>query len=166
MAHKILVAVDGSASSERAVEFAAKIVADLKDGSLTILHVGEPIPINVMEYDKLPGKGTWDEKLEKHRQEVAGYEKQEAKTDAEKELFRFLKHRAEQLGVKPEKIDTRFLADIQNVATEIILEAERGGYEAICLGRQGRHSVKEFFIGSVPERLVRHAKGCAVWVVE
>ncbi|MEJ2700042.1 MAG: universal stress protein, partial [Desulfuromonadales bacterium] len=120
MAHKILVAVDGSASSERAVEFAAKIVADLKEGSLTILHVGEPIPINVMEYDKLPGKGTWDEKLEKHRQEVANYEKQEARDDAEQEMFRFLKHRAEQLGVKPEQIDTRFLADIQNVATEII----------------------------------------------
>ena len=73
-------------------------------------------------------------------------------------MFRFLKHRAEQSGVKADRIDTRFLADIQNIATEIILEAERGGFEAICLGRQGRHSVKEFFIGSVSERLVRHAQ--------
>jgi nucleotide-binding universal stress UspA family protein len=166
MAHKILVAVDGSNSSERAVEYAAKIVADLKDGSLTILHVGEPIPINVMEYDKLPGKGTWDEKLEKHREEVAGYEKKEAKTPEEQEMFRFLRHRAEQLGLKSDQIDTRFLADIQNVATEILMEAERGGYEAICLSRQGRHSFKEFFTGSISEKLVRHIKGCAVWVVE
>jgi hypothetical protein len=47
-----------------------------------------------------------------------------------------------------------------------ILAAEKGNYEAICLGRQGRSSVKEFFIGSVSERVVRHARGCAVWIVE
>jgi nucleotide-binding universal stress UspA family protein len=81
-------------------------------------------------------------------------------------MFRYLKHRAVQLGLKPEQVDTRFSADVQNIPTEILLEAEKGGYEAICLGRQGRSSVKEFFIGSVSERIVRHARGCAVWVVE
>ncbi len=164
MAHKILVAVDGSDASERALEYAARVIRDLKDGRLTILHVGEPIPINVMEYDKLPGKGTWEEKLEKHRQDVEEYEKEEAKAD--EEMFRYLTNRARQLGLTDEQIETKFLADVQNIATEIILEAERGDYEAICLGRQGRHSVKEFFIGSVSERVVRHAHGCAVWVVE
>lgn len=164
MAHKILVAVDGSGASERALEYAAKMASDLKDARLTIFHVGEPIPVNVMEYDKLPGTGTWEERLEQHRQEVDRYETDEAKADSE--MFRYFKHRAQQLGLKPEQIDARFAADVQNVATEIILEAEKGGYEAICLGRRGRSSVKEFFIGSVSERVVRHAKGCAVWVVE
>lgn len=164
MAHKILVAVDGSAASERALEYAAKMVRDLGDAQLTIFHVGEPIPVNVMEYDKLPGKGEWDEKLERHRQDVEKYEKKEAQADSE--MFRYLKHRTEQLGLKPEQVDTRFSADVQNIPTEIILVAEQGGYEAICLGRQGRSSVKEFFIGGVSERVIRHAKGCAVWVVE
>jgi len=164
MKHKILVAVDGSGASERALEYAAKIASDLRDAQLTIFHVGEPIPVNVMEYDKLPGKGDWDEKLEKHRKDVEKYEKKEAQADTE--MFRYLKHRAEQQGLKPEQVDTRFSADVQNIPTEIILEAEKGGYEAICLGRQGRSSVKEFFIGSVSERVVRHARRCAVWVVE
>ena len=164
MTHKILVAVDGSGASERALEYAAKMARDLGDAQLTIFHVGEPIPVNVMEYDKLPGEGEWEEKLEKHRQEVENYEKQEAQADAK--MFRYLRHRAEQLGLKPEQVDTRFSADVQNIPTEIMLEAEKGGYEAICLGRQGRTSVKEFFIGSVSERVVRHARGCAVWVVE
>ncbi|HXV19856.1 MAG TPA: universal stress protein [Desulfuromonadales bacterium] len=164
MTHKILVAVDGSGASERALEYAAKMARDLGDAQLTIFHVGEPIPVNVMEYDKLPGKGEWDEKLEKHRKDVEKYEKKEAQADAE--MFRYLKHRAEQQGLKPEQVDTRFSADVQNIPTEIILAAEKGGYEAICLGRQGRSSVKEFFIGSVSERVVRHARGCAVWVVE
>lgn len=164
MTHKILVAVDGSDASERALEYAAKVARDLKEAELTIFHVGEPIPVNVMEYDKLPGKGTWEQKLEKHRQEVDQYERDEAKAD--EEMFRHLRRRAEQLGMKPEQIKTRFAADVQNIPTEIIMEAEKGGFEAICLGRQGRHSVKEFFIGSVSERVVRHARGCAVWVVE
>lgn len=166
MTHKILVAVDGSDASERALEYAAKVVGDLKDGRLTILHVGEAIPMNVMEYDKLPGKGTWEEKLEKHRQEVDKYEKERGESETEQEMFRYLTHRTEQLGLAPEQVETRFIAHVQNVSTEIILEAERGGYEAICLSRQGRHSVKEFFIGSVSERIVRHARKCAVWVVE
>jgi len=164
MTHKILVAVDGSGASERALEYAAKKALDFGDAQLTIFHVGEPIPVNVMEYDKLPGKGEWEEKLEKHRQEVEKYEKMEAQADTE--MFRYLKHRAEQIGLKPEQIKTRFAADVQNIPTEIIMEAEKGGYEAICLGRHGRSSVKEFFIGSVSERVVRHAKGCAVWVIE
>lgn len=164
MAHKILVAVDGSDASERALEYAAKKARDLKDAQLTIFNVGEPIPINVMEYDKLPGKGSWEERLEKHREEVDEFERDEAKASAE--MFRYLKHRAEQLGLRPEQVSTKFAADVQNIPTEIIMEAEKGGYDAICLGKQGRSAVKEFFIGSVSERVVRHAKSCAVWVVE
>jgi nucleotide-binding universal stress UspA family protein len=163
MTHKILVAVDGSDASEHALEYAARMARDLKDARITLFHVGEPIPVNVMEYDKLPGAGTWEEKLERHREEVEQYERQEAREDAE--LFRYLKHRAEQIGFDPEQIDTKFAADVQNVPTEILMEAERGGYEAICLGHMGRASVKEFFTGSVSEQILRHAKGCAVWLV-
>lgn len=164
MGHKILVAVDGSLASEHALEYAAKVVRDFDDGQLTIFHVGEPIPVSVMEYDKLPGEGTWEERLEAHRQDVDDYERQEAKGDAE--MFRYLKHRAEQLGLKSDQIETKFVADVQNVPTEIIMEAEQGGYEAICLGKHGRSSMKEQLIGSVSDRVMRHAKSCAVWVVE
>jgi nucleotide-binding universal stress UspA family protein len=164
MAHRILVAVDGSSASEHAVEYAAKLGRDIKNFQMTLFHVGEPIPINVMEYDKLPGKGEWDEKLEKHRKDVEDYESKEAKRDAE--MFRFLKHRAEQLGLKPDQVESKFAADVQNISTEILMEAEKGGYEAICVGKQGRSSMKDYLIGSVSDRILRHAKGCAVWVVE
>lgn len=164
MGHKVLVAVDGSLASERALEYAAKVIRDFDDGQLTLFHVGEPIPVNVMEYDKLPGKGTWEEKLEAHRQEVDDYEREEAKEDLE--MFRYLRHRAEQLGLRPEQVESKFVADVQNVPTEILMEAERGGYEAVCLGKQGRTSLKNKLLGSVSDRVVRHAKTCAVWVVE
>jgi nucleotide-binding universal stress UspA family protein len=95
---------------------------------------------------------------------VDSYEEREARAD--EEMFRHLIRRAEQLGVTKEQISTKFAADVQSVPTEIIMEAEKGDFEAICLGRQGRSGVKEFFIGSVSERVVRHARGCAVWVVE
>lgn len=163
MTHKILVAVDGSAVSERALEYAAKMARNMEDSRLTILHVGEPIPINVMEYDKLPGAGSWDEKLEKHRTEVENYEKQEAMADTE--MFRYLKHRAEQLGLKPEQVETKFIADVQNVPTEIALEAERGGYEAICMGRPEHGSIKDFFIGSISDQVARRVK-CEVKMID
>jgi len=164
MAHKILVAVDGSNASERALEYAAKMVRDLSDSQLTLFHVGEPLRVAAVDHDRLPGDTEIDKTHEVHSEEIDTYETKEVQHDAE--MFRYLKHRAQQLGLSPEQVDTKCADFVENIPEEIITEAEKGDYEAICLGRQGRTSVKEFFLGSVSERVVRHAKGCAVWVVE
>jgi len=164
MAHKILVAVDGSDASERALQYAAKMAIDLADTQLTLFHVGEPLRVAAVDHDRLPGDTEIEKTHEVHSEEIDTYEAKEEQQDAE--MFRYLKYRAQQLGLKPEQVETKLANYVENVSDEIITEAEEGDYEAICLGRQGRSSVREFFLGSVSERVVRHAKGCAVWVVE
>ena len=49
MTHRILVAVDGSNASERALEYAAKMVRDLSDSQLTLFHVGEPLRVAAVD---------------------------------------------------------------------------------------------------------------------
>ncbi len=49
-------------------------------------------------------------------------------------------------------------------ASEIIGEAADGGYDMIILGRHGHGFFKDFLIGSVSDRVVRHA-ACPVLVV-
>jgi len=164
MAHKILVAVDGSDASERALQYAAKMALDLADTRLTLFHVGEPLRVAAVDHDRLPGDTEIDRTHEVHSEEIDTYEAKEEQQDAE--MFRYLRYRAQQLGLKPEQVETKLANYVENVSDEIISEAEEGDYEAICLGRQGRSSVKDYFIGSVSERVVRHARGCAVWIVE
>lgn len=164
MGQKILVAVDGSEASERAVEYAAKVGNALHDAHLTLFNVGEATPAHLFEHDLLPGEGTTEARLEKHWEKIESADREgEGARDV---MFSHLQRRAESLGLQPEQIDARFATDGQNISREILMEAEKGGYDVICLGKRGRSSVTEYLIGSVSERVVRHAKKCTVWVVE
>lgn len=62
-------------------------------------------------------------------------------------------------GVQAEPIPA-----IGNPAAEIISAAESRGVELIVIGRQGMSAVKRFLLGSVADRVVRHAT-CDVLVV-
>jgi nucleotide-binding universal stress UspA family protein len=62
-------------------------------------------------------------------------------------------------GVQAEPI-----AAIGNPAAEIIRAAEVRGIDLIIVGRQGRNAVQRFLMGSVADRIVRHAP-CDVLVV-
>jgi nucleotide-binding universal stress UspA family protein len=62
-------------------------------------------------------------------------------------------------GVQAEPI-----AAIGNPAAEIISAAESRGIDLIVIGRQGMSAVKRFLLGSVADRVVRHAT-CDVLVV-
>lgn len=50
-----------------------------------------------------------------------------------------------------------------NPAAEIIKAAEERGIELIVVGGHGRHAFEHFLVGSIAERLVRHAR-CDVLV--
>jgi nucleotide-binding universal stress UspA family protein len=51
-----------------------------------------------------------------------------------------------------------------SAAREIIKEAEEGSYDLVIMGRHGHGLLKGFLIGSVSDRVVRHAP-CPVLVV-
>jgi nucleotide-binding universal stress UspA family protein len=65
----------------------------------------------------------------------------------------------EQAGVRADPI-----AAIGNPAHEIITAAESRGVDVIVIGSQGMSAVRRFLLGSVVDRVVRHAT-CDVLVV-
>jgi len=164
MTHRILVAVDGSEASEHALEYAAKMARDLKDSRLTLFHVGPTIPAGVLEYDKLPGEGTWEEKLEAHREQVDEYEREEKRDD--RAMFAHLKSLARKFGLKPEQIDTETCAEMNDIETEILMKAQRGDYEAICLGHEPKSGLGAIFKKQITSSLLEKAKGRTLWIVE
>jgi universal stress protein A len=138
---KILVPVDFSEPSEKAMHY-AKEFAQQFDAALTLLHVVEPI-IYPAELGYVP---LAPEDLEKGR--LDGLRKR-------------LSEMAAGLGSSV-KVDS--LLRLGRSWKEVVDLAKNDGYDMIILATHGYTGVKHALLGSVAEKVVRHAP-CPVLVV-
>lgn len=162
MLHNVLIAVDGSRNSRRAVEYAGKLFAPNPEARLVLFQV---LPaISRMNLDKKEIKKIDARKAE--RPDLAGLY---WRAEDEEEMNIFIAEAKELLveaGVKPEQIKSKFGVKKVEIADAILEEAEFGNYDTLILGRRGVSRVREVFSGSVSTKVVREARGCAVVVVE
>lgn len=144
---KILVAVDGSASSEAAVEQVALISWPAKT-EVKVLSVIEPIINSMTEAWALPD--SYYEKVVKAEEDRA--------TAALGRAIDWLSHSpSTELAVSQE------LA--RGFSKEVILdEADRWGSDLIVLGSHGYRGLTRFLLGSVSRAVADHAK-CSVMIV-
>ncbi len=162
MLHNVLIAVDGSRNSLRAVEYAGRVFAPNPEARLVLFHI---LPaVSRMNLDKKEVKTIDTRRAE--RPDLAGLY---WRLEDEKRISKFFGEAAEvltQAGVQPEQIKSKFSVKKGEIADAILEEVELGHYETLVLGRRGLSRVREFFMGSVSTELVREARGCAVCVVE
>ncbi|NOZ59372.1 MAG: universal stress protein [Euryarchaeota archaeon] len=137
MISRILLATDGSAFSELAGEYAIFLARKL-GAELTALHVL---------------------KLEPPRR-LTPEEVEEEKARAAVHIFRQLERLAGEAGVRLRKE----VLISRDVAEAIIEEVRFGRYELLVVGSLGKTGLRRLLLGSVSERLVRHAP-CPVLVV-
>ncbi len=150
MLERVLLCTDGSDAARSAVDFAARLL----EGSgcrVTLLMVLEraalypPVATDGMLYPEMampPVEGL-EEALEQRAEgilEAAAASLVEAGFEPERKVL------------------------VGSPASEIIGEAANGGYDMVVMGRHGRGFLKGFLIGSVSDRVVRHAP-CPVLVV-
>lgn len=145
----MLIAVDGSDNSRRAVTYVAGFLEGLKEFRVTILHViAEP------EDDHFPTPADRDNWLKQYQGKV------EAMLQEYRRIL--LEH-----GLPPENVSIRStLRYCPSMADCILAERGEAGYGTIVLGRQGLSRSEEFLFGSVSSKIVSRARNCAVWVVE
>ena len=133
---KILVPVDRSESSKRALEYALKL-ANSNKSKVTILHVVEPL-------SSVP------------ETEVAIHAVEVAAENLARELLDGLADKAQKdYGIKPELVwRVGHPADvILDVAKE-----KAAGSDLIVMGSRGLGGFKEMLLGSVSHAVVNHAK--------
>ncbi len=128
----ILVAVDGSPSSRRAVEQAVDL-ARAMNSILTLVAVAPPAPPYVAFASVSP------EQMKSDVERWAGAKLEEA---AELVPDDVLVHRVQRGG---------------HVGPEIVAELERGHYDLVVLGTRGRGRAQESLLGSVNGYLHFHA---------
>lgn len=145
----ILIAVDESENSHRAVSYVGRLLGGLPGFKVTVLHV-VPEP----EEDYFPTSEQKEEWLSKYTRKI----------DALLEDYRrFLIEK----GFDPKDVSVRStLRYCPSMAECILAERDETQYSTIVVGRQGLSRSEEFLFGSISSKIVNHARNCTVWVVE
>lgn len=136
---KIVVAVDGSESSNKVYNMAAQL-AKLSNGKLIIVHVVvvPPLPL---------GGGLF-------YPDVSGIDK--IRIDSEEAGRRLLQNYSE-------KSTNEYSIEVETTLAQgyppdaIIREADAKGADLIVVGSRGFSGAKQFFIGSVPNSVLHHS---------
>ena len=139
---KILVAVDGSPSSKKAAEKAA-LIADSLDAEVTLINIiTETVttPSNVLS-SSLPME---------QLQEMMDQEEKRLKVNSQK----ILDDAAVFFEEKGMEVQT--VIQYTNPADKICDYAAEEGFDLIVLADKG-HGVKRFLLGSISDKVVRHA---------
>jgi nucleotide-binding universal stress UspA family protein len=155
-ARKILLAVDASPASMKAVEFVAALLGG---------HGYE-----VCIFHAIPGLGAIHFDLsEVCRPELSEVDLSDTCLEAFKikvaRLFHDVKNRLTASGFESEKISEKVISGVRSRSDAIVKEAEDGGFGTIVVGRRGLSKVDAFFMGRVGHEVVYGGKQFTVWVV-
>ena len=159
---KILIAVDASENSARAVNYVADLLGGSSDFMITVLYIERP-----PNRDLFPDEASWVE----------------AGQTQELRIRTFLKQARTTLtagGLAPEAVTIDYVPHCQSpvnpgaaecsigtsIARDILQYQQRGDFGTLVIGRRGVSRAEEFLFGSVTTKVTHLAKDCTVWVVQ
>lgn len=153
----ILLAVDGSLDSAKALDYLCEILKDNPDMYLTIFHV-EPslrdscgVDFTEMQIPEKEGEESFANIIEK----------------ANRQCFdNFMGHagrKLKQRRVNEDRLHMKTQPTRMNVGRAIAEEFRNGDYGSLVVGKRGMN--KRFFMGSVSNYLVTHLENGALWIV-
>lgn len=141
---KILVPVDGSHRAQTAAQHAAELAGKM-DATLVLFHVIPIMPVYTGRYGQVnDAYSLINDQLEESGKEIL--------ERTEKEIAPY----------QINKVETKIVRGIP--AQEICQEAADGGYDLLVMGSRGLSDIKGYLMGSVSNRVSRHAP-CPVLIV-
>ncbi len=149
--NKMLLAVDASENSRKAVDYAGSFTADTQ-AEFTLFHVVRSVGLGFVDDLVLRDEETERQLLGEMERDVP-------------RMFRSYKESLEKAGVEPERISSKSILHSTSRAGDILKEAREGTYGTIIMGRRGLSKVREFLMGRVTNKVLSRAQGFAVWIV-
>jgi nucleotide-binding universal stress UspA family protein len=153
MMEKILVAVDGSADSKKALTYVIELTGKC-DGKITVINVYSTVvpqtqPIDGLSTPAMSGTSA----------ALAAKLADDAKLRGERILVEAERF-AKELGVQVEKVLRE-----GDAVNEIVAEAKAGNFNLIVIGHRGMSKLRELLLGGVSEG-VSHKSPCPVLIVK
>jgi nucleotide-binding universal stress UspA family protein len=146
---RILLAIDDSENSLRAVNYIGQMLGGLEGFEITLLHV-----IPEPEEDYFRDRSEQESWLAQYREKMNG-------------IMESCRLRLLESGFSAEDLSVRIkLKSCPSLAECILAERKSLGCDTIVVGRQGLSRSEEFLFGSVSSKIVTHSRNCTVWVVE
>lgn len=163
---EILIVLDDSPSSWRAVQYAARIMEKSKGFRVCLVHLLPSFPPELLEYG---GSENPQKELEAEIELKSEQEKWLART--KKPVRRGLERAARELrraGLAGKSIQLMMgePGDGRQAAERIFELAERCKCHTVVVGREAASRLHALFSTDLPEELLLHAKGFAVWVIQ
>ena len=157
MAKKILLAVDNSKNSLKAVKYVATTVNP--DASVTMLSIlPDPAAACGMDSPSLTPV------FKKNVETFCSIE--DTKKEAMQKFLGDAKKVLVAAGFPSKNVDCKVRKKKAGVARDILKEAEKGGFDTIVIGRRGLSGIKQFMFGSVSNKVVQLADKTSVIVVD
>ncbi len=145
----LLVAVDGSDNSKRAVMYLADFFGDYKNVFVTLLSI-----IQEPSEDYFPSDTEREKWMEDKQQTM-------------NKLLAGYKEMLIEAGFKDNQIETRLsVRACTSVGDAILEEQEKLRCCIVVVGRRGLSHNEEFVFGSTSNKILHNAKNCAVMVIE
>lgn len=147
---KIMVALDGSVSSMRAIDHLGFMVGESKLANITLFNVISKIKI-VGAKNRNKDKDDLDKIIsESSKQNI-------------EQVFLNAKTLLEKAGLRENQIRLKTSSRFLNPGKAIIDESEKGNYGTVVVGRSGIG--KSIFTGSVSRYVINHISNRAIWIV-
>ena len=157
MENKILLALDNSNNSLKAVKYVADNV--MSTAMVTMFSV-LPDPTAACELDGPSLAPIFKQNIKTF------CTIEDAKKSAVEGFMEEAKKRLVKAGFPSKNVAIRIRKKKVGIARDILKEAERGKYDTIVIGRRGLSGIKHYVFGSVSNKVLHLAKKVAVVVVD
>ena len=147
----MLLAVDGSENSRKAVDYAAFFAAANESG-VRLFNVVREFRLDLLDITTPRGA------------EIEMWMVDELERDVQRMLASY-RRRLERAGVNASRISSKYTLQSRSRAGDILKEAKEGSYGTIVMGRRGLTRVHEFLMGRVTTKVLHRAADFALWIV-
>jgi nucleotide-binding universal stress UspA family protein len=156
MERKILVAVDGSHHSYNILRYIGRLFGGLGEFRFHLLYI--------ISSSSLPdtGKGWLDDLDLLAAMSSEGRKRYHAAKRYMGEAILQLARR----DIDPEQVTTSVQLSKAGIADDILMEARRGLYDGLLIGRRGLSRLEKVFMGSVSSALLENCHDVPIWIID
>jgi hypothetical protein len=162
----ILIAVDDSEASYRAVTYVGSIIGACEGFRVCLLHALPPLPRELLEFGG-------SEELQQEEQEEACLKAQqadwvEAVAQAAEPVFTRAKHILHEARVREDTVETQIVDTVntQDIVLNILETAHARRCGTVVVGRKSYQGLKALLTSHVSDELLSQGEDLAIWVVE
>lgn len=157
---KILIAIDESQGSLKAVDYAGRQYAGTTDFHITLFHVLPNLPTTFWDDGHVLSKG----EMEDRKKVIDKWaDNQKLRLDP---VFKKAIDILTGIGISRQQIETKSVTETKDIAESILDEAKDGGHQVLVMGRHSYSQAERIIMGSVTAKVINLGAGITVCVVE